>query len=125
MAEKIALARPLPGFENIRRYTNPQGQVIAKLLPITEGAVVAQGLRSGPVRAGQTGMSVAYYGKAMTASHRVAAAPVGTSAAAGGAAAVHPAAAAATAATGVATRAVRGAGTRASNHTRESHGNRE
>jgi len=33
MAEKAALARVLPGFENIRRYTNPQGQVIAKLLP--------------------------------------------------------------------------------------------
>lgn len=27
------LAKPLPGFENIRRYTNSQGQVIAKLLP--------------------------------------------------------------------------------------------
>ncbi|WP_116811865.1 chemoreceptor glutamine deamidase CheD [Steroidobacter cummioxidans] len=33
MADKPALARVLPGFENIRRYTNPQGQVIAKLLP--------------------------------------------------------------------------------------------
>jgi chemotaxis protein CheD len=33
MAEKPALARVLPGFETIRRYTNPQGQVIAKLLP--------------------------------------------------------------------------------------------
>lgn len=100
--------------------------VIAKLLPITEGAVVAQGLRSGPVRAGQTGMSVAYYGKAMTASHRVAAAPVGTSAAAaGGAAAVHPVAAAATVATGVATRVVGSAGTRASNQTRGNDGNRE
>jgi len=33
MAEKAALAKALPGFENIRRYTNPQGQVIAKLLP--------------------------------------------------------------------------------------------
>ncbi|MFC4308291.1 chemoreceptor glutamine deamidase CheD [Steroidobacter flavus] len=33
MAEKPALAKVLPGFEGIRRYTNPQGQVIAKLLP--------------------------------------------------------------------------------------------
>jgi len=33
MADKPALAKVLPGFENIRRYTNPQGQVIAKLLP--------------------------------------------------------------------------------------------
>nr|WP_298717343.1 chemoreceptor glutamine deamidase CheD [uncultured Steroidobacter sp.] len=33
MAEKPALARVLPGFENIRRYTNVHGQVIAKLLP--------------------------------------------------------------------------------------------
>ncbi|WP_129644878.1 chemoreceptor glutamine deamidase CheD [Peristeroidobacter agariperforans] len=33
MAEKPALAKVLPGFETIRRYTNPQGQVIAKLLP--------------------------------------------------------------------------------------------
>ena len=31
--DKPALARVLPGFENIRRYHNPQGQVIAKLLP--------------------------------------------------------------------------------------------
>ncbi len=31
--DKPALARVLPGFETIRRYTNPQGQVIAKLLP--------------------------------------------------------------------------------------------
>jgi chemotaxis protein CheD len=31
--DKPALARVLPGFESIRRYTNPQGQVIAKLLP--------------------------------------------------------------------------------------------
>ena len=30
---KPALARALPGFESIRRYTNPHGQVIAKLLP--------------------------------------------------------------------------------------------
>jgi chemotaxis protein CheD len=31
--DKQPLARALPGFESIRRYTNPQGQVIAKLLP--------------------------------------------------------------------------------------------
>lgn len=33
MADKPTLAKTLPGFETIRRYTNPQGQVIAKLLP--------------------------------------------------------------------------------------------
>ncbi len=33
LAEKAPLAKVLPGFENIRRYHNPQGQVIAKLLP--------------------------------------------------------------------------------------------
>ena len=32
LAEKT-LVRPLPGFEGIRRYHNPQGQLIAKLLP--------------------------------------------------------------------------------------------
>ncbi len=31
--DKTPLAKVLPGFETIRRYTNPQGQVIAKLLP--------------------------------------------------------------------------------------------
>ena len=31
--DKSPLAKVLPGFETIRRYTNPQGQVIAKLLP--------------------------------------------------------------------------------------------
>src|SRR5688572_19791305 len=33
LAEKPPVLKPLPGFENIRRYHNPQGQVIAKLLP--------------------------------------------------------------------------------------------
>jgi chemotaxis protein CheD len=33
LAEKQPLAKVLPGFENIRRYHNPAGQVIAKLLP--------------------------------------------------------------------------------------------
>ena len=33
LAEKMPLAKALPGFESIRRYHNPQGQVIAKLLP--------------------------------------------------------------------------------------------
>jgi hypothetical protein len=34
---------------------------VAKLLPLAEEAAVAQGLRSGPVRAAQQGMSMAYY----------------------------------------------------------------
>jgi chemotaxis protein CheD len=33
MADKPPLARALPGFEGIRRYHNPAGQVICKLLP--------------------------------------------------------------------------------------------
>ena len=53
--------------------------MITRLLPLTEGALVAQGVRGGPVRAGQTAMSVTYYGRAM--SHqlgRVSAGPVGS-----------------------------------------------
>lgn len=34
--------------------------LIARLLPLTEAAVVAQGVRSGPMRAGQQGLSTAY-----------------------------------------------------------------
>ena len=90
--------------------------LITKLLPITEAALVAQGIRGGPMRAGQTAMSMGYYGRAMGAS-RVAAGRVGGGAggssagASGGAAAgAGPAAAAgaaASAAASVAKRAVR------------------
>jgi len=38
---------------------------VVKLLPLAEDAAVAQGLRSGPVRAGQQGMSMGYYAQAM------------------------------------------------------------
>lgn len=84
--------------------------LITKLLPITEAALVAQGVRSGPVRAGQAAMSLGYYGKAM-GHQRVAAQPVsppGGGAAAGAAtASAGAAAAAATVGAGIATRAVR------------------
>ena len=43
--------------------------LIAKLLPLTEAALIAQGVRSGPVRAGQQGMSMAYSAK-MLGGHR-------------------------------------------------------
>jgi len=33
LGDKAPLAKTLPGFEDIRRYHNPAGQVIAKLLP--------------------------------------------------------------------------------------------
>jgi type IV secretion system protein TrbL len=35
--------------------------LVSKLLPMAEGAVVAQGLRSGPIRGAQQAMSMAYY----------------------------------------------------------------
>lgn len=35
--------------------------LVARLLPLTEAAVVAQGIRGGPVRAGQQAMSARYY----------------------------------------------------------------
>jgi hypothetical protein len=38
---------------------------VVKLLPLAEEAAIAQGLRSGPVRAGQQGMSTAYYAQGM------------------------------------------------------------
>ena len=98
--------------------------LIARLMPMTEAALVAQGVRSGPVRAGQTAMSMGYYARAGT-SHRLgrlASGPVQSSAsatsagapaaggAAGGAAVAGPAgvaAAGAVAAASVATRSVR------------------
>lgn len=43
--------------------------LVAKLLPLTEAAMIAQGVRSGPVRAGQQGMSMAYSAR-MLSGHR-------------------------------------------------------
>lgn len=94
--------------------------LIARLMPMTEAALVAQGVRSGPVRAGQTAMSMGYYARAGT-SHglgRVAAGPVPSGAAgvpgmsagapaAGGAAAAAGPVGVAAAGASVATRAVR------------------
>lgn len=101
--------------------------LVARLMPMTEAALVAQGVRSGPVRAGQTAMSMGYYARAGT-NHRLgrvasgplqqsaapgisAGAPAAGGAAAGsGAAAAGPAgvaAAGAAAAASVATRSVR------------------
>jgi len=65
--------------------------LIAKLLPLTEAAMIAQGVRSGPVRAGQQGMSMAYSAK-MLGGHRfqqlaAGRTPAGGSAAAGAGAA--------------------------------------
>ena len=38
--------------------------LIAKLMPLTEAALVAQGVRGGPLRAAQQGMSLGYYARA-------------------------------------------------------------
>jgi hypothetical protein len=38
---------------------------VVKLLPLAEDAAVAQGLRSGPIRAAQQGMSMAYYAQTL------------------------------------------------------------
>lgn len=38
--------------------------LVAKLLPLTEAALVAQGVRGGPVRAGQTALALGSYGRA-------------------------------------------------------------
>ena len=38
--------------------------LIAKLMPLTEAALVAQGIRGGPMRAAQQGMSLGYYARA-------------------------------------------------------------
>jgi len=38
--------------------------LVTKLLPFTEAAIVAQGIRSGPLRAGQQAMSMSYYAQA-------------------------------------------------------------
>src|SRR5690606_18585952 len=57
--------------------------LIARLLPLTEAAVVAQGVRSGPVRAGQQGMSVAHSAR-MLGGHRFQQLASGPSAASAG-----------------------------------------
>ncbi|MGH9031755.1 MAG: hypothetical protein ACRDZV_06455 [Acidimicrobiia bacterium] len=103
--------------------------LVARLMPMTEAALVAQGVRGGPLRAGQTAMSTGYYARAGN-SHRLgrvasgpvqssgastsagtgAGAPAAGGAAGGGAAAGGPAgvaAAGAVAAASVATRSVR------------------
>lgn len=83
--------------------------LIAKLMPLTEAALVAQGVRGGPMRAGQQAMSLGYYTRAggnrisQVAGARGAGAGAGPAAsgagagAAGGAAAAGPVGAAAAA----------------------------
>ena len=96
--------------------------MVARLMPLTESALVAQGVRGGPVRAGQQAMSLSYYTKASggrlsnVAAGRLpagaAASGVGGAAAAGGTAALAPPAGvvlAGGAAAASATRAVSGA----------------
>lgn len=60
--------------------------MVARLMPLTESALVAQGVRGGPVRAGQQAMSLSYYTRAGSGrlSH-VAAGRLPAGAAAGGA----------------------------------------
>ena len=96
--------------------------LVARLMPLTESALVAQGVRGGPVRAGQQAMSLSYYTKASggrlshVAAGRLpagaAASGAGGAAAAGGTAALAPPAGvvlAGGAAAASATRAVSGA----------------
>jgi hypothetical protein len=59
--------------------------LVTKLLPFTEAAVVASGIRGGPARAGQQAMSASYYAQGTRARlSAVAARPAGGSSAAGG-----------------------------------------
>ena len=87
--------------------------LITKLLPLTEAAVVAQGVRGGPLRAGQSAMSMTYSGRTMSQRlGRVAAGPV--SAGAGGSSMLSAGGAAGVAAAPVAAAAsVAATGTRA------------
>jgi hypothetical protein len=74
--------------------------MVVRLLPVTEAAVVAQGLRGGPVRSAEHGMLLAHHARTMH-THRltaVASSGAGGGTAAAGAGAAHPAAAAAIAA---------------------------
>jgi hypothetical protein len=94
--------------------------LIARLLPVTDAAMVASGIRGAPVRAGQQALSASYYAQ-MAGGSRVRAlasgqssgqAAAGGATASGGAAAAGPAAAAGAIAVKAATGAA-GAGTRA------------
>lgn len=53
--------------------------LVVKLMPITEAALVAQGVKGGPVRSGQTAMSMGYYAQSRTSQRMkgVAAGPPG------------------------------------------------
>lgn len=92
--------------------------LVAKLLPLTEAALIAQGVRSGPMRAGQQAMSIGYSAR-MLGGHRThqlaagRAAGVSVSAGAGraSAAAAGPVGAAATVATSAVQTATRAART--------------
>lgn len=89
--------------------------VLMRLLPLAEGAMVAQGIRGGPGRAAQQGMSMGYSAKVLSSStsKRIASAPVGV-AGAGGAGAAGAAAGPAGAAFGATKGAGSYAGKRAS-----------
>jgi hypothetical protein len=84
--------------------------LVVKLLPFTEAAVVAAGVRGGPVRAAQQAASASYYASAGRARLSAVASQPATSGPAGqaGAAAAGPAGAAAAAANGAAGAARRG-----------------
>ena len=56
--------------------------IVLKLLPIVEGAVIAQGISRGPVRAAQSGMQASYYARGLS---RMAGSRAGVGGAAGGA----------------------------------------
>lgn len=100
--------------------------LVTRLMPLTEAAMVAQGVRGGPVRAGQQAMSIGYYARAgggrmsSLAAGRVPAGalPGGAAAGTGAAVAAGPAAgvalagasAASTAARAIGGAAARGAG---------------
>lgn len=94
--------------------------LVTRLMPLTEAALVAQGVRGGPVRAGQQAMSIGYYARAsggrmssLAAGRLPAGAlPAGAGTGTGAAVAAAPAAGVAlagAAAASTATRAVKGA----------------
>lgn len=85
--------------------------LVARLLPMTEAALVGQGVRGGPVRAGQSAMSMSYHAQA-GAGHRlgrVASGPVPIGPASSGAVGAGAGAPAASVAAGPAAAAVGGA----------------
>ena len=69
--------------------------VVFKLLPVAAAAVVAQGVASAPMRAGQQGMQMQYYGRQLTSGGKVPGKQAGAGAGAGGGGAAGGAAAAA------------------------------